>query len=88
MAFVPGILSAEEIIALITMKVERAHKHVVDLNAAFGSFFATNPYRYGRKTDNQSGKLVYYLERCNPVPLEFACACGDASRKQEINVIR
>jgi hypothetical protein len=62
-------MTAEERLALIWHKVERANKHIADLNSAIGAFRATNPYKVGAQRDPETRKPVYYVAEVSPIPL-------------------
>lgn len=69
--------TADERLALIWPKIERAKKHIADLNSATRAFFDAKPYEVGTKRNPQSRKLVYYVHRADPVPLGIAVITGD-----------
>jgi hypothetical protein len=71
-------MTADERLALIQIKIERAKKHISDLNREVGAFYATKPYETGLKNDPQSGKLSHYLIKLDPIPINFATIAGDA----------
>ncbi len=71
-------MTADERLALIRPKIERAKKHIIDLNSEIGAFFATNPYEVGTKRDPQTRKLIYYISRTEPIPLSVSAIAGDA----------
>lgn len=71
-------MTADERIALIQVKIERAKKHIGDLDAALKTFFDSKPYEVGAKRDPQTRKLVYYVARANAVPDCIAGIAGDA----------
>jgi hypothetical protein len=50
---------------------------MLDLNGAIDTFRKTNPYTVGIKRDSQTRKLIYYVTRVDPVPLEVAAIAGD-----------
>lgn len=72
------LLTADERLTLIQVKIERAKKHIDDLNAELRAFFAKHPYEVVSKKSSESGKLRYYLSRMAPVPLSLAVFTGDA----------
>jgi hypothetical protein len=71
-------MTTEERLALVRLKIERADKHIADLNAAIQSFFGSNPYKIGIKRDPDTRKLIYYVESVQPVPVIVAAVAGDA----------
>jgi hypothetical protein len=70
-------MTAEERLALIQVKVERAYKHIADLDAAIKAFFASKPYEVRTKRNPQTRQLIYYLSRVEAVPNSFAAITGD-----------
>jgi hypothetical protein len=71
-------VTADKRIALIQVKIERAKKHITDLESGIKSFFDSKPYKVGTKRDPQTAKLIYYIVRVNPVPGCIAAIAGDA----------
>jgi hypothetical protein len=62
----------------ISVKLERANKHVVDLNRAREAFFASQKYSITHKDDAQTGERTYYLHGLSDIPAEFSAITGDA----------
>jgi hypothetical protein len=71
-------MTAEERLALIQPKIERAKHHIVDLHRQFRVFIDTKPYRVSTQRDPQTSKLIYYASRVEPMPTAFATITGDA----------
>jgi hypothetical protein len=71
-------MTADERFALIEHKIERAKKHIRDLDAAIAAFIATNPYRIATKRDPETRKPIYYVADVQPVPHEICIILGDA----------
>jgi hypothetical protein len=71
-------MTPDERLALVRLKIERADKHIDDLKAAVRSFFGSNPYVVSHKRDPKTRKLIYYVERTEPVPIVVAAIAGDA----------
>jgi hypothetical protein len=71
-------MTADERFALIWHKIERANKHIRDLNAAIATFMATNPYKVAAKRDPQTRKPIYYVADVQSVPQEIPIILGDA----------
>jgi hypothetical protein len=69
--------TADERLSLIWPKIERAKQHVLHLNGAIDAFGKTNPYAVSTKRDPQTRKLVYYVSRVDPVPLQISAIAGD-----------
>ena len=67
-------MTADERLALIWHKIERANKHIRDLGAAIASFNASNPYRVEK---NSQAGLPYYISAIQPVPMEIPIILGD-----------
>ena len=62
----------------ITLKVERAKKHVSDLDGEIRAFLKTNPYKIATKTDPDTRKLIYYVASVEPTPDCLPLLAGDA----------
>jgi hypothetical protein len=71
-------MTADERLALVRPKIERADQHIDCLNTAIKSFVDTNPYKIATKRDPESRKLIYYIESAQPVPVIVAAIVGDA----------
>lgn len=70
--------SVDERFIHVTLKVERAKKHVTDLESAIRAFMETSPYKVGSKHDPETRKLVYYVTSVEPVPMSLPVIAGDA----------
>jgi hypothetical protein len=71
-------MTADERHALIGLKIERANKHIKELEAAISSFRDSNPYKVATKRDTETQNLIYYVESAKPVPVKIAAIAGDA----------
>jgi hypothetical protein len=72
-------MTAEERLALVWLKIERADKHIADVKAAVQAFYDTIPYETTIKPNlEEPGKLAWYVTRAEPVPPEVATIAGDA----------
>ncbi len=70
-------MTADERLALIKVKIERAREHISNLDRAVHTFFDNRPYRVSTKRDRGRG-LVYYLSDVQHTPTSFATITGDA----------
>ena len=70
-------MTADERLALIKQKIERADKHISELQAAVRTFFESNPIKVATKRDPQTRRLIYYVASVNPIPNSFAIITGD-----------
>src|SRR5689334_24738258 len=61
----------------VLLKIERAKKHIAELEAERDSFFGFNPYTFDSKLDPQTGKRQFYCKRVSPVPDLFSLIVGD-----------
>jgi hypothetical protein len=61
----------------IYSKVNRANRHIDELHSVIRRYIDTSPYKIGRKTDPQTGEVVYYLLEAPPIPEEMALIAGD-----------
>ncbi len=62
----------------VQSKIERAKKHIHDLEIEVHSFINSNPYQIGAKHEPEEGELVYYVSSARDVPMAIACIAGDA----------
>ena len=65
-------------IELIQAKLERAYKHISDIDAAIRLFFESSPYVIVAKQDQQTGDYVSYVESVRDVPADVPLIAGDA----------
>jgi hypothetical protein len=70
-------VTAEERLALIGLKIERAKKHIEDLNVALGAFKDSNPYEVAAKRDPQTRQLIYYVSKASATPASVPTITGD-----------
>ena len=61
----------------IGLKIERADKHVRDLNTALDTFYATNPCGIAKKIDSQTREPIYYVSRLADIPTSISIIAGD-----------
>ena len=64
--------------AHIETKIERAEKHIRDLENAIKSFIKTNPYAVLGQQDAETGMYVYKLKIVRHPPLGWSAILGDA----------
>jgi len=62
----------------VSLKVERAKTHAVELGAALHRFFASTPYVVGTKHHPETRKLIYFVAAVRPAPDELPLLAGDA----------
>jgi len=62
----------------IRLKIERADKHIHEIEAALLAFKKSDPYKIGTKEDSQTRQLVYYITKAEAVPEPIAAIAGDA----------
>jgi hypothetical protein len=58
-------------------KVERAKKHLHDLEPAIRAFLGTNPYVIGTKRDAETRRLIYYMVSVREPPPTVLGIAGD-----------
>jgi len=68
---------AEERLALILVKVERAKQHLSELEIARQRFLDTEPYAFASKRDPQTGDTAVYMTRVEAPPVEIGLIAGD-----------
>jgi hypothetical protein len=75
------MLTAEERLALIRVKIQRAKKHLGDLEVARDGFVQSKPYIIDRKPNTKPGHEgfdLYFMTQIDPVPDEISTIFGDA----------
>ncbi len=68
----------DERLKQVTLKVERAEKHVSDLDSEIRAFLKANPYKVAAKHDPNTRKLAYYVASVDPTPDCLPLLAGDA----------
>lgn len=71
-------MTADERIASVRVKIERANKHVVDLHAAIRAYFESEPYRVFPKPNPDKTGLIYGVGDVADVPTDVSVIAGDA----------
>ena len=61
----------------VRAKIERAKKHVGELQIALGAFYQTNPYVVRPEDDANTGDLIYRLCAAASIPIEIPIIVGD-----------
>lgn len=62
----------------LVLKLERAKKHTLELEAEYEKFRLDSPYRIDFKTDPKTRSRIYYLADAKPIPKSFSPILGDA----------
>ena len=62
----------------IISKIERAEKHIRDLQLASQAFFDSRPYEIIAEKNSDTAERTYYLGDIAEVPAEIIAICGDA----------
>jgi hypothetical protein len=70
--------TTQDRIRTVRKKIERAKKHIGDLNAAVGAFFSSSPYEIGTKIDAQTARPIHYMTKVDLIPDEIPLILGDA----------
>lgn len=71
--------SADERLALIRAKVERAEQHIQDLDVALRLFLDCDPYLTARQPHPERPDfMVYWLSGARPIPQSISLIAGDA----------
>ncbi|MGB0108803.1 MAG: hypothetical protein WBP52_09895, partial [Terriglobales bacterium] len=66
----------DKIIAAKT-KVERADKHIRELEAELVRFHDANPYKFTAQRDPNTREMVYYVTEVAEIPLPLSAIAGD-----------
>jgi hypothetical protein len=61
----------------LVLKIERAKKHILELESEYERFRRETPYSIGLKDDPQTGDRVYRLAAVKPIPKAFSAIIGD-----------
>lgn len=70
-------MTADERIAVIRIKIERAKKHINDLDVSCKSFFSSDPYIVETKSDPKTGQHAYHLIGVKDVLPTISTIVGD-----------
>jgi hypothetical protein len=70
--------NTDERLKQITLKVERAKKHVSDLDRETRAFLKTNPYKVAVKRNPDTRQMIYYVASVEPTPDCLPLLAGDA----------
>jgi hypothetical protein len=72
-------MTPDEKLARINVKIERADKHIIELENAINAFFQSGPYTIVEQKDPNTGQVVAgEVTRCEDIPLPIATIVGDA----------
>jgi hypothetical protein len=61
----------------VRVKIDRAKKHLADLDAAIKAFESRQPYTFIMEVDPNSGCEVYRFRECEGIPVEWGAIVGD-----------
>jgi hypothetical protein len=59
------------------LKVERAKRHIHELQSAIHAFFQSGPYNLLREEDSQTREYVYRVAFNKPIPIQISAIIGD-----------
>jgi hypothetical protein len=62
----------------VELKVERAKRHIAEVECALGVFYDLKPYKVHTKRDPQTRKLIYFVASVEETPRHLLLAAGDA----------
>jgi hypothetical protein len=71
--------TADEKLALIRAKVERAKKHILDLEIARDRFIETEPYVIEPERNPQTGNYIFRVTKLQPPPHDIGLIAGDVA---------
>lgn len=71
------MLSFDERVKHILLKIRRADEHLQELEQQLGVFFEKEPYKIDVKIDEHSRKPVYFVASVEPVPDHISLLAGD-----------
>src|ERR1700761_2739764 len=61
----------------LLVQVDRAAKHLADLNSARALFMVSHPWDIDHKDNPQTGERTFHLVVKKPVPIELSALMGD-----------
>jgi hypothetical protein len=70
-------MTADERLVLLSVKIDRAKKQIVDLVSARQAFLDTHPYEVSSKRDAETRKPIYYVTKADAAPTILAAASGE-----------
>jgi hypothetical protein len=70
-------VTADERLAAIRVKVDRARRHIDELHAAVGKFLDARPYEVVAKDGSKTEESGYFVSRVSPVPPTISAITGD-----------
>ena len=70
-------MTADDSIATIRRKTERAKEHLRNLQGEVSAFLATKPYKVGFKRDPDTRKTVYFVAGVAATPVTLPLIAGD-----------
>src|SRR5277367_1587512 len=62
----------------VFVKLERAKKHIRDLDGVRTLFLGSNPYTLTPEFYAEKNSILYFLEKCAPIPTAIPLIAGDA----------
>lgn len=62
----------------LMLKVERADKHIDDLERQIATFSDAGPYTFSHRDDAQRGERTFYVHFTKQIPDDFSLIIGDA----------
>jgi hypothetical protein len=60
------------------LKIERANRHISEVECALNAFYDLKPYKVRTKRDPQTRRLIYYVASIEETPRHLLLAAGDA----------
>ena len=70
-------MTADERLALIRLKIQRADKHIDDLGVLLHSFLSSSPYTIATRRNTTTRQLIYHISKADQVPIGIALVAGD-----------
>lgn len=72
------MLTVDERLKHVTLKVKRANEHISAFEQQVRTFLERRPYKVGAKRDPETRKLIYFVESAEPTPDCLPVIAGDA----------
>lgn len=70
-------MTADQRLAILTIKVDRAKEHLAEVERESRAFLATRPYEIGVRRHAETQRTIYYVSGVRDTPPRLAAVVGD-----------
>ena len=71
--------SLNDLVEQPLLKVDRAKKHINELDRVLTAYLVKRPFRWSSMPDTKPGEVRYFIEQEKPIPDDVALIIGDAA---------